>query len=143
MDKQAVTVVRAAARGQRGMTLLEIMIVLAIIALVMGFLVGPKVLKGFQQAQDKTTQMEIKGICDEAYPRWRIDNPGKNCPGSLKELAQYTNKAELKDPWGNEFIMLCGENAGEEIPNGFGVMSKGEDQKQGTEDDIKCWDSKK
>jgi prepilin-type N-terminal cleavage/methylation domain-containing protein len=41
---------RAAVRLQRGMTLLEIMIVLAILALVMAFLVGPAVINAFSKS---------------------------------------------------------------------------------------------
>jgi prepilin-type N-terminal cleavage/methylation domain-containing protein len=38
---------RAALHGQRGMTLLEILIVLAILGLVMGVLVGPRLYSMF------------------------------------------------------------------------------------------------
>ena len=38
-------------RAQRGMTLLEIMIVLAILALVMGLVVGPRVMKMFGESK--------------------------------------------------------------------------------------------
>jgi len=132
---------RALAAQQRGMTLLEIMIVLAIIALVMGLLVGPKVLSSLGSAQKKTYWMTAKQFAEEAYPRWRADNPGKTCPGGLADLTKYMNQKELKDDEGNElYIMLCGSNAPEGVPNKFGVIYVGEDKKSGTEDDIKSWE---
>ena len=119
------------------MTLLEIMIVLAIIALVMGLLVGPKVLKSFQQAEEETTQMMVKQLHHQAYPRWTTNNPGEGCPESLEPLTEYTNKQETTDSWGNELVMRCGDNA----PEGerFGVLSKGPDGKEGTDDDVTSW----
>jgi len=51
---------RVLARGQRGMTLLEIMIVLAILALVMGLLVGPKVMKAFSSSKVDITKLKLK-----------------------------------------------------------------------------------
>lgn len=127
--------------AMRGMTLLEIMIVLAIIALVMGLLVGPKVLSSLSSAEKKTFWMTAKQFAEEAYPRWRADNPGKSCPGGLGDLTKYMNQKELKDENGNDiYIMLCGSNAPEGIPNNFGVIWVGPDGKQGTEDDIKSWE---
>ena len=121
------------------MTLLEIMIVLAIIALVMGFLVGPKVLSMFQDSKKDTAKLIVDQIANEAYGLW-ARNSQKSCPGDLGELKKYMNKKDTKDPWGNELIMLCGENAPEGAPLGFAVLSKGEDGKQGTDDDIKSWE---
>lgn len=127
--------------GQRGMTLLEIMIVLAIIALVMGLLVGPKVLSSLTSAEKKTFWMTAKQFAEEAYPRWRADNPGKTCPPGLIDLTKYMNQKEIKDEQGNDvYVMLCGSNAPEGIPNSFGVIWVGADGKQGTEDDIKSWE---
>ena len=132
---------RGQAGPQRGMTLLEIMIVLAIIALVMGLLVGPKVLSSLTSAEKKTFWMTTKQFAEEAYPRWRADNPGKNCPPGLADLTKYMNQKDLKDENGNDiYIMLCGSNAPEGVPNNFGVIYVGADGKQGTEDDIKSWE---
>jgi len=125
------------------MTLLEIMIVLAIIALVMGLLVGPKVLSALTDAEKSTYWMTAKQYAEEAYPRWRADNPGKTCPSGLADLSKYMNQKELKDEEGNDiYTMLCGSNAPKGIPNNFGVIYVGEDGKSGTEDDIKSWEKK-
>ncbi len=122
------------------MTLLEIMIVLAIIALVMGFLVGPRVISSFREAKGDTAKMIMKQFAHEAYVRWDANNPGKGCPQSLTELLPYMNKQDTKDPWGSEYIMLCGESAPKAAKAGFGVVSKGADKKRGTDDDLKSWE---
>ncbi len=129
--------VRASIRRQAGMTLLEIMIVLAIIALVMGLLVGPRVLRSFQQAEAETTRMLVQQFADDAYVRWRANNPGQACPGSLTELTEYLNSDDTTDAWGNELVMRCGQNAPE--GTNFGVLSPGPDGQEGTDDDITSW----
>lgn len=133
---------RLSPRAQRGMTLLEIMIVLAIIALVMGFLVGPRVLESFKEAKTDTARAILKQFAYEAYPRWSAANPSTGCPSNLDELLKYMNKQDVKDPWGNQLVMYCGDNLPEGIKGGFGVASNGPDGKPNTEDDIKSWDQK-
>lgn len=125
---------------QRGMTLLEIMIVLAILALVMGFLVGPKIYNAFQDSREDTQRAVLKQYAYEAYPRWQSRHPSTGCPSALSELSEYMNKTETKDVWGKELIMLCGDNMPAGVKGGFGVMSLGADGQQGTTDDIKSWD---
>jgi prepilin-type N-terminal cleavage/methylation domain-containing protein len=144
MDQPAVDAARAAppARATRplaqaGMTLLEIMIVLAIIALVMGFLLGPRIFNALKGSQVKAAHAITKKFAYEAYPQWSMNNASKSCPDGLKELTKYMNSEDTKDPWGNEYVMLCGEASTE--ANGFGVVSKGKDGKDGTPDDIKSW----
>lgn len=132
------TITRSAARSQLGMTLLEIMIVLAIIAVVMGFLVGPKVLNMFQSSKVDTTKLMVKDIAYDAYTQWSLSS-GKACPSSLQDLEKYRNSKKTVDGWGNELVMFCGDNAPEGV-RGLGVLSKGPDGKQDTDDDIKSWE---
>src|SRR5262245_5813912 len=80
---------RIAAR-QTGMTLLEIMIVLAILAAVMGLLIGPRVIDAHNRARIETTQMKLKKYAYEAYPSWAASH-GVGCPASLAELNPYMN----------------------------------------------------
>jgi len=128
-----------AAHSQSGMTLIEIMIVLAIIAVVMGFLVGPKVIRMFSSSQEQTALLRAQQFV-EAHTEWSL-NSDESCPSSLEDLVKYMNSKELKDPWGQPYAMVCGEEAPEGIP--FGVTSNGPDKKQGTQDDIKSWEGKK
>lgn len=123
------------------MTLLEILIVLAILAVVIGFLFGPQIMQMFGESKVKTTQLMVQKLAFEAYPRWAMDNQAI-CPKSLDDLARYTNNQETNDAWGKPLVMLCGDRAPAEA-NGFGILSVGEDGKQGTEDDIKSWERSK
>lgn len=125
--------------GQRGVTLIEIMIVLAIIGLIMGVLVGPKVWQYFKDAKVKTAYLQLKEY-ESAYSTWITDNNDRECPDKLEDLSRYTNKKDLKDPWNMPFVMKCGE--GVPTDNKFGVVSFGPDKKEGTEDDIHSWDAK-
>ena len=130
---------RAARAAQRGMTLLEIMIVLAILALVMGLVVGPRVMKMFGQSRVDIAKMTVSKYVNEAYPHWSSEHPGKACPDSLLELNEYMNSKDTHDPWGTDYKMMCGQT----LPpgaRGLAVMSNGEDQKEGTSDDIRSWD---
>jgi general secretion pathway protein G len=138
---------RAAARTvrqpQAGMTLIEIMIVLAIIALVMGLLVGPAIIGKLQQAKVDTARAMTKQI-EAAHARWLVSSD-KDCPDSIDDLKQELGKKKgdiVKDPWGKEYIIKCGDQAPEEC-EGFCVMSLGKDGKENTSDDVKSWNVKK
>ena len=125
--------------NQAGMTLIEIMIVLAIIAVVMGFLVGPRVLRMFGESKVTSAQVHA-GLFVQAHQEWSL-NSDDDCPGNLDDLIKYMNSKDLKDPWGQTYEMVCGDDAPEGIS--FGVISKGPDKKKGTKDDIKSWESRK
>ena len=130
---------RSYARAHRGMTLLEIMIVLAILALVMALLVGPRVMKMFGEAKVDTTKLKVKKYAFEAYPSWSATHRDKTCPDRLEDLNEYMNNKDIKDPWGGQYKMLCGAN----LPagaRGIAVFSPGEDGKEATADDIKSWE---
>jgi general secretion pathway protein G len=139
-------VANAAARTvtpQSGMTLIEIMIVLAIIALVMGLLVGPAVINQLQKAKVDTAKQMTKQI-EGAYAKWQVDAVDKDCPDSLDDLkpAMGRRKTEtIKDPWGHEYVLKCGDQAPEEC-EGFCVLSLGKDGKEGTADDIRSWSTR-
>ncbi|HEY5922616.1 MAG TPA: type II secretion system protein GspG [Kofleriaceae bacterium] len=77
----------------------------------------------------------LRAYTQEAYPKWKADNPGKTCPASLAELAKDFGTEDpdlplLKDPWGNDLVMKCDAKS-------FSVMSLGPDGKAGTEDDLR------
>jgi general secretion pathway protein G len=131
--------IRRIRQAQRGMTLLEIMIVLAILALVMGLVVGPRVMKMFAGSKVDIAAATVKKYAYEAYPSWSQANPNKSCPEKLEDLNEFMNNKDAKDPWGNPFKMMCGQT----LPpgaKGLAVMSNGEDGKEGTSDDVKSWE---
>jgi general secretion pathway protein G len=138
MNRIRKILARRTRNAQRGMTLLEIMIVLAILALVMGLVVGPRVMKMFGESKGDIAGATVKKYAYEAYPSWASSHPDKSCPDKLESLNEYMNNKDIKDPWGQNYKMMCGQN----LPagaKGLAVMSNGEDGKEGTADDVKSW----
>ena len=118
---------------QRGMTIVEIMVVVAIIGLVMGA-VAVGALPALNRASCKTAWTETQNI-QQAVVVYQTDNNG-DCPKSIADLVsgKYLSK-EPKDPWNQGFKMKCpGEKGGD-----ADVWSSGKDKQEGTEDDIKGW----
>jgi prepilin-type N-terminal cleavage/methylation domain-containing protein len=130
---------RSFARGHRGMTLLEIMIVLAILALVMTLLVGPKVLNALRDSRAKTTKIKLTQYVNEAFPQWAASHPDKGCPDKLTDLNEYMNSSDINDAWGRPIKMMCGATLPAGV-KGLAAQSMGEDGKDGSEDDIKSWE---
>jgi prepilin-type N-terminal cleavage/methylation domain-containing protein len=123
-------------RKMIGMTLLEIMIVLAILALVMGLLVGPQVLKLFGEGKVDIAKSGVKILANSSYGMWvsRPSNNGK-CP-TVQQLAEIGGN--VKDPWDQEYVVKCDNLPAGAV--GIAVLSKGEDKTEGTGDDIKSWE---
>ena len=120
---------RLAAQAQRGMTLIEIMVVLAIIGLVMGG-VGLMAYNRYNEAQLTTAKNQTTTI-EQAVMTYRATKAGK-CPRTLIELrvSGYLSKTP-KDPWGNEYEFQCVRTEAEVM-----VRSPGPDGESETDDDI-------
>ncbi|HEU0032922.1 MAG TPA: prepilin-type N-terminal cleavage/methylation domain-containing protein [Kofleriaceae bacterium] len=134
-----------ARQAERGMTLLEIMIVIAILGLLIA-LVVPRVMGAFGESKTKIAKIAVDKIANEDYPRWAMGNTDKGCPDSLVEVATYVEKteADMKDPWGTPYKFFCGAgNLPAGVKSGIAVMSFGEDKAEGTADDIKSWEKLK
>jgi general secretion pathway protein G len=126
---------RAAARvGRRhsaiGMTLLEIMIVLALLGLVTGAIVAG-VIPAFKRGKIKTAKtamVQVAGV----VAQYTTDNENK-CP-SIDDLVSggFLPKSQAKDPWGSPYVVKDCEGA-----EGAHVVSMGPDKQEGTADDIK------
>jgi general secretion pathway protein G len=114
------------------MTLIEIMVVVAIIGLVMGG-VGVVAFQRFKKAQIETAKTEIRQL-KAAIQHWAVDNSGESCPKTLNDLyaQKYVNKAP-KDPWAQDFVYACPGQS----EDGYDIMSKGPDRQPGTDDDIR------
>lgn len=126
---------------QAGMTLLEILIVLAIIALVMGFLFGPRLMDMFSDSKVKLAQIVVQDYANQAYARWSMDHPDKQCPDSINDLAKYgADQKDVKDPWGKALVLYCGDTKPEGMTGTVGVLSHGPDGDLNTADDITSWD---
>ena len=128
-------------RRQRGMTLVEIMVVLVIMALVTG-VVGAAVFSALEQAMIDTAKTQISQIGD-ALDLYRLSN--RKYPSSaegLTALVQSKNGRKPvmdslpQDPWGHDYVYV---NPGSRNPNGYDLFSYGPDEAQGTADDIGNW----
>jgi len=122
--KEKLAVIARAARGERGMTLIEIMVVVVIMALIATG-VAVAVVPQLRKAQVKTTCVRLNDI-GAAAELYMMDNT--DCP-SMDDL-----KADLKgdpdDSWNNEMKVEC-PNEDEII-----VISAGRDGSFGTDDDL-------
>jgi general secretion pathway protein G len=137
--RQASVKERAAAR-QAGVTLIEIMIVLAIIGLIMGVLVGPAVVGSLEKARIDTAYTMTQTISG-AYSKWTAST-GEACPSSIDDLKEDMGKSKsstVKDPWSQDYIIKCGDGLPEGCDTTICVYSKGPDKQDGTKDDIKGW----
>lgn len=122
-------------RSEAGMTMLEIMIVLAIIGLVMS-VVGVGVFQSFKKAQKKIAQVAVNEIASKTV-QYMTDN-NNECPKSVDDLvAQKYMPKKQKDPWNHDFILRC---PGTVNVDGIDVVSLGPDGQEGTPDDIKAVD---
>lgn len=126
-----------------GLTMLEIMIVIAILGLVMGLVVVPRVMGMFGESKEKLAKLAVDKIANDDYPKWSLQNSEKGCPDSLAELAKYIGKDEkeyMKDPWGTEYKFYCGADVPAGTQKGsIAVQSYGEDKQPDTGDDIASW----
>ena len=128
---------RAARAGRRakdaGMTLMEIMIVFALIALIMGA-VGVGAFQYFKKGQMKTARIQVNEIMQKAQ-QYMMDN-NNECPKTMEDLvAQKYMPKKQKDPWNRDFILRC---PGTLNTDGIDVISLGPDGQEGTADDIKA-----
>jgi general secretion pathway protein G len=132
----------AARRRQKGMTLLEIMIVIAILALIASVVVVA-VMNQFERAKIKTAKLKI-GEIQKALDLYKVDQG--DFPSQSEGLqvlvsppgggAPYLKEKDVpKDPWGQGFVYYNPSRSG---GAGIEVVSKGPDKQEGTQDDIKA-----
>ncbi len=130
------------------MTLLEMMLVLAIIAVLLGL--GAFKMKNVLSDADETkAAADVKNIETNLvrfkakamfYPTQEqglmaLVKPPASGP-KPKRWSQCLNEEAIIDPWGNPFHY---HYPGRRNPDGFDVFSMGPDGKAGTEDDIGNW----
>ncbi len=134
--------------GQRGFTLIELMIVIVILGLLVG-LVGPRMVGKVGGAKLKTAQAQIEMLAT-ACDTFRLDM--SRFPASLEELivnpgegtkwdGPYLRKSEIpRDPWGNAYEYRAPGEGGRD----YDIMSYGADGTAGGEGenrDVVSWAS--
>jgi len=138
-------------RLQRGFTLLEILVVLAILALLLG-LVITNTDKIFGQSQEAVTRIFVRDTLKTTLVRYRIDlgdYPSTEeglqalvtAPGGKADrwhgpyLETPGNKLPL-DPWGEPYQYRY---PGTKNPGSYDLYSKGADKIPDTADDVGNW----
>lgn len=118
------------ALAKRGMTLIEIMIVVIIMAMIATG-VAVAVIPQFKKSQEKAAKSDVAAI-RTAVQLYQVENPGK-CPSveDLKEERVISKDKRTTDPWDKDFVINC---SGNDEPD---VFSMGPDMQEGTEDDIR------
>lgn len=123
---------KLAARGQAGFSLIEILIVVALIALIAG-MVANQVFGGQDRAKVKMAQSQIAALAGKVS---QFENDTGAMPQRLEELVTsssnvkgwlgpYSKEAELKDPWNTPFEYRTDGN------RSFTITSYGADRKPG------------
>ena len=115
-------------RAQRGMTLIEIMIVVVIMGLIASA-VGIAVFDQAKKARVDTANQEARTI-EHAVQLWQQDHPS-GCPTVERLVGDgvLNRHQRTKDPWDNDYVISC-ENGD------VAVHSKGPDGNDGTDDDV-------
>ncbi len=125
-------------KAERGMTLVEIMVVVIIISLVAG-IVGVQVFNSLGTAKNKVAATQIKQI-SEALELYKLSFHAYPSTGEgLQALISPKGNAKPfmpqvpKDPWDRDYVYIF---PGTGNRNGFDIISYGEDGVQGGGDDI-------
>jgi general secretion pathway protein G len=112
----------------RGVTLIEVMVVVTILGLLAGA-VAVAVFPKYRQAQITTTH--TNAIALRSYVNmWRMSHPDDGtCPtlAQLRSSETVDDASRLKDPWGTPFKIVCHENQ-------TTVISLGPDAKESADD---------
>ena len=121
-------------RAQRGMTLIEIMVVVIIIGLI-GTAVAVNVFGNLAEAKMRTAKSDISNITGAVDTfkllRGRYPTTEEGLGILLQEKILKPNKdGKVKDPWDHDYVYLC---PGQVHADGYDVKSYGADGAPGGE----------
>ncbi|HVU03117.1 MAG TPA: type II secretion system protein [Polyangiaceae bacterium] len=115
---------------ERGVTLVEVLIVVAIIAMVASG-VAVFALPKYKEAQIKQAETGAR-VIRGAIQNWQRVNNEVSCP-TIQQLVQekeIDSATNTQDPWAQDYILQCTDDD-------VIVASNGPDKKRGTPDDIR------
>jgi prepilin-type N-terminal cleavage/methylation domain-containing protein len=100
--------VASARAAQRGMTLIEIMVVILIMGLIMGT-VGYAVFRYLRRSEVKTTRMKVERVLDAVQEYQAANRKGDgDCPVDLSVLVPERVKSDMiKDAWNQPLKIAC------------------------------------
>jgi general secretion pathway protein G len=139
-------------KGRRGFTLIEIMVVIAILALLAA-LVGPKIIGRSDDAKIADTKVQIRNL-ETALKLYKLDSGNYpsteqglmalvakptvgQIPKNYRAEGYLESKKVPKDPWGNDYLYLAPGEHGD-----YDICSHGADGVkggEGKEADICTW----
>jgi general secretion pathway protein G len=130
----------AARRRHRGMSLLEIMVVITLIGLVTAA-IGVAVIGQLGEGQRDAARNQAYEIA-KSLDIYKLQN--SRYPSTSQGLAVLASPPKGKpimdsipqDPWGNDYIYLI---PGQKNATKFDIRSKGNDGIEGNEDDVGNW----
>lgn len=137
------------ANKQTGFTLLEVMIVIAILGMIAG-LVVPNLMGQSDEAKLQSTAIEIRNL-ESTLDMYKLK--GGTYPTTEQGLEALVTKPEMEpiprnypvngylkkvpvDKWGNEYQLVSPGEMGQ-----YDLFSMGPDGEAGTEDDIGNWNA--
>jgi general secretion pathway protein G len=123
-------IARARRALERGVTLVEVLIVVAIIAMVASG-VAVFALPRFREAQVKSAETGAR-VIRGAIQNWQRVNNEISCPtvAQLVQEKELDSAANTEDPWAQPYVLQCTDDD-------VIVGSNGPDKKRGTPDDIR------
>lgn len=123
-----------ARRRARGYSLLEILVVLAIIGLIAG-VTAVAMMKFVPEARIKTTRESARAVRSAAN-LYRMDHATEECPSvaTLRSAQVLDEASKRTDAWDTPLVVECDERGA------VHVTSAGPDKQLGTADDIRVPD---
>jgi general secretion pathway protein G len=119
------------ARAQRGMTLIEIMVVVAILGMIAS-VVGVAVMGRFAEARRQTSALDIKGFEDGLLLYKMKHGHFPTTSDGLTVLYQesYLKGTVKQDPWGHDYVYVA---PGQKHPDSYDITSYAADGQPGGE----------